>query len=336
MSWFLHPQRTEVLAACALVTRLSEPVASGMARLGSTDPFLSRWAQRLTPALQEGVALPLVLLRARLISRREAEQLSIAADLPTALDRLVSASIQPSHRVWLVRHVPSVIILAVMLPALVVSTCLYSVVHAFEVVYRDLGIQLPAATVVVLHPMTLLFALVIALASFAATEWLLRAIAGVRFLCLLWCPEIERQNALLRLIQASRTGDNAPPRLGWARRLLSAVRLGAWSARRPHWQRHWNTWMLLTRFRLDRDLRRAAVRLPDLTARLMQLRLVPLRDQRPDWDAAEDRCRERLALAEGHALLFVGVVLLWSSCIGVFVALLAPLLKIMIELGKQA
>jgi len=310
-------------------------VASGLSRLGSGDPFLTRWAERLAPGLLAGLPLPQVLRRERLISRREAEQLSHEADLPAALDRLASASIHPSHRVWLVRHIPSVIILAVMLPGLVVSTCLYSVVHAFELVYRDLNIALPAATIMVLHPLTMLCALVVALVGFGATEWLLRALSGIRFLCVLWCPEIERQSALLRLIQAGRSADNSPPRLGWARRLLSRLRLGAWSARRPHWQRHWNTWMLLTRFRLDRERRRAAVRLPDLAARLLLLGLVPLRDGRPDWDGAEDRCRERLALAEGHALLFVSVVLLWSSCLGVFVALLAPLFKIIIELGKQ-
>jgi len=336
MSLFLHPQRTEVLAACALVTRLDEPVASGMARLGQGDPFLARWAQKLDPDLSAGLPLPQVLRRQRLISRLEAELLSADADLPVALDRLASASIQPSSRIWLVRHLPSVIVLAVMGPALVVSTCLYSVVHAFEMVYRDLGIQLPAATIVVIHPGTLLCAMVGAVLAIAAIEWLLRAISGLRFICVLWCPEIERQNALLRLIQAGRAGVQSPPRLGWLRRQLSHLRLGAWSARRPQWQQHWNTWMLLTRFRLDRNLRRAAARLPDLASRLLLLRLVPLRDDRPDWDAAEDRCRERLSQAESHALLFVSVVLLWASCIGVFVSLFAPLFKIIVELGKQS
>ena len=335
MSWFLHPHRTDVLSACALVTRAREPVAAGLARLGSGDPFLVRWAERLAPGLHDGQPLPLVLWRARVISRQEADLLTADADLPAALDRLVVTSTRPSFRVWMIRHLPAVIILAMIVPALLLSTCFFGVVHAFEMIYRDLNIELPPVTIAVLHPLTLLGTLIGSLLLIGGCEWLLRSLSGVRFVCVLWCPEIERQTALLRLIQAARTGEHAPPRLGWLRRLLSAMRLGARSARRPRWQQDWNTWMLLTRLRLDRTLRRAAAKLPDLASRLLMLRVIPLRNDLPDWDAAEERCRERLASAESLAFLFISVVLLWVSCISVIVSLLGPLIKIIEELGKQ-
>jgi hypothetical protein len=336
MRWFLHPHRTDVLSACALVTRAHEPIVAGLARLGSGDPFLKRWAQRLAPGLEDGQPLPLVLCQTRVISRQEADLLSAEADLPAALDRLVVTSTRPSYRNWVIRHLPSVIVMAVMVPALLMSTCFLSVVQAFEQIYRDLNIDLPAATIAVLHPLTLLATLVGSLLMIGCCEWLLRALSGVRFICLLWCPEVERQTALLRLIQAARTGEQAPPDLGWMRRQLSALRLGASSARRPRWQPDWNIWMLLTRFRLDRTLRRAAAPLPDLASRLVVLRVIPLRNDQPDWDAAEQRCRERLDRAESQAFLFISVVLLWASCISLIVSLLGPLFRIIEEVGKQS
>jgi hypothetical protein len=340
-----HPHRADVLSACALVARTRAPMAEGLERLAAGDPLLMRWARRLAPPLRAGAPLAETLRRERLLTRREAELLALDGDAPGALDRIAAGALAPPRGLLLVRHLPVALALALMLPALAVSIVLDLIGAHYETIYRELGIMLPYVTEVTLGVVRLLFSTVLLTAAAFAAEALLRSLRGFRHIAHLWCPEVERESALLRLVESARLRDERSAQVGtlWMALapvtvLLNLVRLNAVRRGRPAWDLDWRTWLFLSRYRLDREQRRAAAAQPDLAARLIGLGVVELIDGRPDWDGAERRCRARLEMAVSETLLLARPVLLlfvWSSLVTAGIGVMLPLFKILVELGRM-
>jgi hypothetical protein len=335
--FLLHPNRADVLAACALMMRAREPLADGLERLAAGDALLAPWARRLAPGLREGEPVAHALRRLRLVSAREAELLALDHDLPAALDRVAGAAAAPPPRAWLVRHLPITFALALFTPDLAMTLLSSIAGGPFASIYRELGVQLPLASELLTNPARLLVSSSVVIAVLASSEWLVRNLRGLRHIAHLWCVEVERESALLRLVQAARLGDDRGPRGTLLQLVLDAMRLSAVRLRRPRWDRDWRTWLFLTRFRLTRETRRAAAARPDLAGRLLLLGVVDERDGRPQWVEAEERCRARLDSAIEESLRVARPALLlvaWSSALTSGTATLIPLFMIIRELGR--
>ncbi|MBA2482031.1 MAG: hypothetical protein H0V44_15305 [Planctomycetes bacterium] len=331
MSVFLHPHRADILAAVALVARAREPLADGLVSLTAGDPHLSRWASRLAPALRSGTPAPDVLRRARLLSRHETRILAADADFVAALDRIASAAASPPRGIWWVRHLPVSCALAFALPA--TAWCLLLAANGMDLHYAtdQLGITVGSIGRLSHQPLASALLLGAMLLAITAGDAAVRGVRGLRHLTHFWCPEVDRQVALLRLIQHARLGDDAPVRLDPLRSALARVGVGAWRPNQPVWDRDWRTWMFLTRWRLSPDLRKQSAQRRDLASRLTLLGIVDSDRGRPDWDAAETLCRERLDDALSSSYLLVRPVLLltvWTGFMGMAMSVLAPLIRV--------
>lgn len=138
----------------------------------------------------------------------------------------------------------------------------------------------------------------------------------------LWSSEVVRQQALLHLIRDARRGETAPCRVPMALRPLAW--LGLWPARDgdPRWASAWRTWFALTRWRIDRQLRRSLAHLPDLPMRLVILGIVPTQERVPLWSEAEAQAEHRLDTALRTRRVLLYPVLLLSACGGVLLLFL--------------
>jgi hypothetical protein len=330
MPWFLHPHRADVLAACALVARSRSPLADGLERLAAEDPLLTRWSRRLGPPLRAGEDVPETLRRARLLDAEEAELLAHSEDLAEGLERAASSIQTGPWRMRLVRHLPLSLAIALGAPSIVVSSVLaLSGLTSSSV--AGLGILTPANA----RPERLLFTWFLLLQVAIAAEHLLRSVRGLRHLATLWCPGVERERALLRLLRAARTGRAPKPRLGALRLALSLVGLAAQPLSLPAWNSDWRTWKVLTYLRLPRRTWLDAGREGDLAARLVLVGAVETIDGRPDWAGAEDRCRARLAEGIDDAMLIARPLLLLAVWVSAVAALSGLWLGLIRELGRM-
>jgi hypothetical protein len=228
--------------------------------------------------------------------------------------------------------------LALLGPAVGVTLLMAACGANFEAIYRDLGVQLPGITEMTMGAMRMVVTAVVLTIVVAASTATLRAMAGLWILGCLWCFDVERERALLRLLQAARIGDQSTTELGPAQLALSVLRLGLVRPGRPAWETDWLMWMEMSRHRLDPEQQRTIAGMAELATRLTALRLVDLVDGRPDWDDAEERCRHRLAAAVADGLLFVRPVLLalgWLSVATVGLGAVLPLLWLVQGLGRM-
>lgn len=330
-----HPHRADVLAALALAARLREPLDRGLARLAAGDPLLRPWSERLGPELAAGAPLGATLRRHGLLGRAAAGRLDADPDQAAAIDRLGRDGLAPLRGLWLVRWFPVVAVAALLAPVALLQ--ITGVTAAFEQIFRDLNIRLPALTVAMVDRS--LSGLLLPVVG-AAAVWVLLAVLasarGLRHLRRLSWVEVHRQHALLQLIEAARDGDDAPVRLpAWAS-WLSVLRLWAWRQGRPAWDRDWRTYRILTRWRAMGAGWGEASRSPTAAGVLQALGMLPPDGDRAAIDRLREEVRDRLAHALEPAHIEAQALIIVAIAFGVAVAVLAmflPLISIVEQLN---
>lgn len=330
-----HPHRADVLAALALAARLREPLDRGLTRLAEGDPLLRPWAVRLGPDLAAGAPLGATLLRHGLLVRDEARRLDADPDQATAIDRLGRDGLAPLRGLLLVRWFPVALVAAMLAPVALLQLC--GVTGAFEQIFHELNIRLPALTVAMLDRS--LTGLLLPLVG-AGAVWLLLAVLasarGLRHLRRLCWVEVHRQHALLQLVEAARDGDDAPvvlPRwVSW----LSVLRLWAWRQGRPAWDRDWRAYRILTRWRAMGGGWHAAARAATAAGLLQDLGMLPPGGDRAAIDRLREEIRVRLAYALEPARVEAQALITVAIACGLAVAVLAmflPLVSIVMQLN---
>ncbi len=325
---WLHPQRAEVLAALALAVRLHQPLAEGFARLAEADPSLQPWRRELDAGLRSGEPLGALLCRHRLLDKSAARRLDRATDPVAEFETLTRASYAPLRGVWLICWFPAVLALAVSAPLVLLQ--LSGLSQFFETVYTELGIKLPALTMMMLIRGNLAF--IIMGGSVCAMVGLLTCLSlvrGLRHLPHLWWVEVRRSLALLAVIRAARTGADKVLILSWPASWLAAIRVSAGRQRRPAWDREWRTYRILTRWRAGGPGWRAAARAPTAAGVLHALGLVSTTSDAAELQRLEEFVSEQLrdalepARAQAAALLMVGFAF---GCVMAVVGLFLPFL----------
>jgi len=253
----LHGQRVDVLHALALVAGGHEPLPEGLTRLAEGDPLLAPWAQRLAPPLRQGQPLTEVLRRARLINGAERALLDDADDVPAALAQLAASAAAPPRGLVLVRWLPT---------ALVLAGCAGCAI--------GLLVTLPmsgmAGEISSRNEVTVagsLLSLVGAVAAVALVQALLAQVRGLRHILHLWCPAVHRASAWRDFVQAVRLGDEPVTQPAFLA-FLATLRLTAQRQDAPVWDLPWRTWLMLSRWRMPRALRRRLAAEPSGRARL--------------------------------------------------------------------
>ncbi len=328
MIW-LRRHRADVLGAIALAARGKEPLGPSLSRLAEVDGSLKRWADRIAPRLHAGEPLAVVLRRERLIRTDEASDLAAARDPAHELHRLAARAQEPPLWIWPLTH-PGTAILILMFAPMLAFVALRTMTGGLLVpgYIKDLNVALATPDLSILAFGALL----------AVFEHGIGRVRGLRHLRALWCAEILREQALLRLLHAARTDDQREIALPiWARILSSC---GGWPHRhhRPIWDTDWRTWRALTWCRLDKATRLAADQTPSLTQRLQLCGVVAQGASGPEWRCADEACRERLLTAVVRKRTIVRPVLLLSACLGAFLlfgAIFMNIFTILMELGKQ-
>ena len=333
---WLHPHRADVLAAIALVVRQREPLALGLARLAEGDPLLRPWSGRLGPALAAGEALPEVLRRHRLIDHRAAESMSEAADPVAACDRLAVESLTPVRGLLLIRWFPVVLVAVMLVPVALLQVS--GVMTAFEQIFRDLNIRLPAITVLMIEAsyVGVLMPLLGALAMVCVMN-LLHQLRGVRHITHLWWVEVHRQAAMLELVEAAIAGDDEPQHYDMPVSWGIEVRISALRQDRPSWDLTWRTWRILTRFRALGHNWREAARAGTATGVLQALGLLPVVADASSLEELRATARQRLIYALEPAQVEARALLMVAFAFGIFIAVMAmflPLISIVEQLNS--
>ncbi len=332
---WLHPQRTEVLAALALSVRVRQPLAEGFARLAAVDPTLQPWQQRLDGALRAGDPLGSVLYRYRLVDRRDATRLDTADDPLVAFEAVARESHSPLHGLWLIRWFPVPLMLAVCLPLALLK--MIGVAQIFEDIFLGLGIKLPTITLMVLdHSAIGVWLLVLVGVWMAGILIMLSAIRGLRHVPRLWWVEVQRSAALLALATAARAAADEPVRLTGLLAWLAKREISAWRQGRPAWDREWRTYHILTCWRAPGPGWQTAAHALTALEVLRSLDLVDTTCDAAGLECFVISCRERLrhalvpAHAQAWALLMVGFAV---GCLASVFALYLPLISVTEQLG---
>ena len=334
---WLHPHRADVLAAIALVARSRQPLDRGLARLADGDPLLRPWSERLGPALASGQPVAEVLHRHSLIDRRAAQSFAAEPDPIAACDRLARDSLAPVRGLMLIRWIPVAVAGIMMVPLVLLQFS--GVIHAFETVFRDLNIRLPALTEAMLDR-SWVGAFLPVLGGIAVWFVLLlvRALRGLRHLTHLWWVEVHRQAALLEVIDAAILGDDAPRRLAWPWSWCAKLRISAWRQQRPAWDRSWRTWRILSRWRVLGAGWREAARAPTAAGVLRALGMLPEHASATALEQLRATVRQRLVHAIEPAHLEAKAMLMVAFAIGLFLAIMAlflPLISIVNQLNSS-
>ena len=106
--------------------------------------MLQPWAARLSPDLASGAPLGQVLHRHRLLDRQTARRLDTAINPVTEFEGLSQEQLVPLQGLTLIRWFPVYLVAVILGPLAVVQTL--GITHMFEQIYRELGINLPALT----------------------------------------------------------------------------------------------------------------------------------------------------------------------------------------------
>lgn len=271
-----------------------EPLPEALTRLATGDRLIARWAARIAVPLREGADLWQVLIALGLVSAREANGVS-ALSTADGLRVLTDGLLDPVPGERRIRSLPATFFLAAVWPG-VLAIVFFSVAtdSAFERIYRELQLALPAITEFVVnvgrHPwLSALAPPVIALA--AAWVWsILGRIDGVRWVPLGFFPALHRERAALKVVESAlcRTAP-LPSFMEWVFGLNSQRR------GRPAWVPDYQRWRWLSGGVL------APVQ-PDVDPTLQRVHLceqaglVDCDDHGPDWLAALRR--QRLAYVQ--------------------------------------
>jgi hypothetical protein len=298
MIGLLHPQRVEVLHALALLAGGREPLPEGLERLAAEDPLLRPWAARLAPRLRAGEALGPCLIRARLVTSREAFVLN-GKDPSLALAHVAQLVTRPQFRLTVVRWFPTVLTLSA---AVSFNLALWAVGDLVGI-SSELGWRTASLGDCVASG-------VVAVVGVAVVQYLLTAVRGLRHLQHLWCPAVHRAAAWHDLVTTIRWGGDAVAHPGPGQRAWQGIRLSAQRSGRPAWDLPWRTWLFLTRFRLSRAQRRHLRSLPHGAERLAALGV--------HVDADASRHSAELLDAAVAAAWPILVVALWVAVISAF------------------
>lgn len=332
---WLHPHRADVLAAIALVVRQREPLARGLARLADGDPLLRPWSERLGPALAAGDPLPDVLQRHRLIDRRAAEAMGDSADPVAACDRLAAESLTPVRGLLLIRWFPVVLAAVMLVPVALLQVC--GVMSAFEQIFRDLNIRLPAITVFMIEASYIgVFMPFLGALAMVCLMNMLRQLRGLRHITHLWWVEVHRQAAMLELVEAAIAGDDEPHHYDMPVSWGIEVRLSSLRQDRPAWDLSWRTWRILTRLRALGHNWREAARAGTAAGVLQALGLLPSVAEASSLEELRSTARQRLIYALEPAQVEARALLMVGFAFGIFIAVLAlflPLISIVEQLN---
>ena len=309
---FLHPHRADVLAALALAVDGREPLPEAIERLGQDDPLLSRWARRLAGPLRDGRPLGELLRHHRLVTAAEAARVIDAGSLA----RLASAARRPRRGYGLVRWLPVCFATVLVVPATVMGQGIALLGDRFsDRLVRDLGI-VTGPTDRMVHGSLIegLAGVAMVVGGVALGQWILSLIPFVRHVLHLWCPEVHRAHLVVRLIRQARAGTTSHQR----------------------WRRDWSAWLMLSRFRLRKAERILLKQLPGLEQRLHALGLLPERDGRTDWDAAEAESEERLATAIDPARPLLYALLMLIGALATMRLFAGPMLRFIENVSMSA